>query len=97
MKTTVTSRHFKASDKLRTYAEKEAARLDKYFDSILECEVTLEYDVHQHKTAEIAVRVPGEHLVAAETSEDFMKSIDQAVHKLEKQVQRYKERLKKKH
>ncbi|MDP2360279.1 MAG: ribosome-associated translation inhibitor RaiA [bacterium] len=97
MKTTVTSRHFRASDKLKAYAETEVSRLDKYFDSILECDVVLEYDARQNKTAEVAIRVPGEQLQAAETSEDFQKSLDLAVLKLEKQVVRYKERLKKKH
>lgn len=97
MKTTVTSRHFRASDKLKTYAEKEVNRLDRYFDSIMECEVILEYDVHQNKTAEVVIHVPGERMMAQETSEDFMKSMDLAVQKLEKQVVRYKDRLKKKH
>jgi putative sigma-54 modulation protein len=97
MKTTVTSRHFRASDKLKTYAEKEVNRLDRYFDSIMECEVILEYDVHQNKTVEVAIHVPGERMVAAETTEDFMKSMDVAVQKLEKQVVRYKDKLKKKH
>lgn len=97
MKTTVTSRHFRASDTLKGYAETEVSRLDKYFDSILECEVILAYDVHQHKSAEVIIHVPGERMTAEETSDDFHKSLDQAVQKLEKQVQRFKERLKKKH
>jgi ribosomal subunit interface protein len=97
MRTTVTSRHFRASDKLKGYAQTEVSRLDKYFDSILECEVILSYDVHQNKTAEVAIHVPGDRLLAEETSDDFHKSMDLAVQKLEKQVQRYKERLKKKH
>jgi putative sigma-54 modulation protein len=97
MKTTVTSRHFRASDTLKSYAETEVSRLDKYFDSILECEVILEYDVHQNKTAEVVIHVPGERMMAMETSDDFHKSLDLSVQKLEKQVQRYKERLKKKH
>lgn len=97
MKTTVTSRHFRASDKLKGHAESEVGRLDKYFDSILECDVTLSFDVHQHKTAEVAIHVPGEKLLADETAEDFYKAIDAAVAKLEKQVLRFKDKLKKKH
>jgi putative sigma-54 modulation protein len=97
MKTTVTSRHFRASDKLKGHAETEVGRLDKYFDSILDCEVILSFDAHQHKTAEVAIHVPGEKLMAEETTEDFYKSIDAAVLKLEKQVQRFKDKLKKKH
>ncbi|MFA7331175.1 MAG: ribosome-associated translation inhibitor RaiA [Candidatus Delongbacteria bacterium] len=97
MKTTVTSRHFRASDTLKSHAEGEVTRLDKYFDSIMECDVILSFDVHQNKTAELAIHVPGERLVAEETSEDFYKAIDAAVLKLEKQVQRFKDKLKKKH
>ncbi len=97
MKTNVTSRHFRASDTLKRHAEEEVTRLDKYFDSIMECDVILSFDVHQNKTAELAIHVPGERLVAEETSEDFHKAIDAAVLKLEKQVQRFKDKLKKKH
>jgi putative sigma-54 modulation protein len=97
MKTTITSRHFRASDKLKGHAEMEVARLDKYFDSILDCEVILSFDVHQHKTVEVAIHVPGEKMVAEETREDFYQAIDAAVAKLEKQVQRFKDKLKKKH
>lgn len=97
MKTTVTSRHFKASDKLNGYANKEVERLNKYFDSIIDCDCVLSYDVHRHKTVEYAIRVPGETMVASETGDDFYRAIDQAVNKLEKQVQRFKDKLKKKH
>jgi len=97
MKTTVTSRHFKASDKLNGYAVKEAERLDRYFDAIIDCECVLSYDARQNKSVEYTLRVPGETLVSSETTDDFYKSIDQAVLKLEKQVQRYKDKLKKKH
>lgn len=97
MKTTVTSRHFKASEKLNEYAASEVERLNKFFTEIVDCEVILSYDVRQNKTAEASVKVPGDRLVASETSEDFYKSIDQMVNKLEKQVIRYKDKLKKKH
>ncbi len=97
MRTTVTSRHFKATQKLKDYASKEVQRLKKYFDNIIDCEVVLAYDVRQNKTAEISIRVKGDRMMASETSEDFYKSIDLAVNKLEKQVQRHKDRLKRKH
>lgn len=97
MKTTVTSRHFKASDKLNTYATKEVERLNKYFDAIIDCDCVLSYDPHQHKSVEYSIRVPGETMVSSETSDDFYKSIDLAVNKLEKQVVRFKDKLKKKH
>ncbi len=97
MKTTITSRHFKASEKLTGYATTEVERLNKFFPGIVDCEVILSYDVHQNKTAEASLNVPGDTIVASETSEDFYKSIDQMVGKLEVQIRRYKDKLKKKH
>jgi putative sigma-54 modulation protein len=97
MKTTVTSRHFKASEKLNDYAKKEIERLNKYFDAIIDCDCVLSFDVNKNKTVEYSIRVPGEILHASETSDDFYKSIDQAVTKLEKQVVRFKDKLRKKH
>ena len=92
MKTTVTSRHFKASDKLKDYATGEVAGLGRYMDNIVDCDIVLSYDVRQNKTVEISVHIKGDTLVAGDTSDNFYKSVDKAVGKLQKQAQKLKER-----
>jgi putative sigma-54 modulation protein len=97
MRIAITSRHFKATEKLKTYAETEVRRLKKYYEPIIDCEIILEYDKHQSKSASVHISVRGDRMQATETTDDFYKSIDKAVQKLEKQIHRHKERLKKKH
>lgn len=92
MRINFTARHFKASDQLKQYAEKKVQRLKKYYNGIIECEIILDY-VKLDQIAEIAVKVYSQRLVAIEKSPDIYKSIDLAVDKLERQVKKYKEKL----
>lgn len=93
MQITFTARHFKATNRLKTYCEKKVSRLKRYYDGIIECEIILDYE-KLDQIAEIAIKVYGQRLVAIEKSEDIFKSIDSAVNKLERQLKKYKEKLK---
>jgi len=97
MRTTITARHFTATEKLTSHTKKEVARLHKLDNTIQSCEVIYMYDTHQNKTAEVSLHVPGSNFHSKETSEDFYKSLDLAVLKLEKQVLKHKDKLKRKH
>ena len=92
MRITFTARHYKAPEKLKNYAEKKVRRLKKYYDGIIDCEIILDYE-KLTQVAEIAVTVYGQKLVTVEKSDDIYKSIDSAVDKLERQVIKYKEKL----
>ena len=93
MQITFTARHFKATSRLKGYCEKKVSRLKRYYDGIIECEIILDYE-KLNQIAEIAIKVYGQRLLAIEKSEDIFKSIDAAVEKLERQVKKYKEKLK---
>lgn len=93
MRITLTARHYKAPEKLKEYAENKVQTLKKYYDGIIETEIILDFE-KQTQIAEIAVKVHGQRLFALEKSEDIYKSIDQAVAKLERQVKKYKGKLK---
>ncbi|MFQ5753471.1 MAG: ribosome hibernation-promoting factor, HPF/YfiA family, partial [bacterium] len=54
--------------------------------------IILDYE-KLNQIAEIAIKVYGQRLVAIEKSADIFKSIDLAVEKLERQVKKYKEKL----
>lgn len=95
MKLTITARHFKANQELQEYAQKEADRLDKIFDHITSGEIVLSFQ-KQVKSAELVINAPRETLRAEAFSEDFMKSIDIVVQKMERQLDKYKEKLRKK-
>jgi putative sigma-54 modulation protein len=95
MNTTVTSRHFKAHETLVEYAEGAAAKLERYYDGILKCEVKLSFEKARNsvKVAEIILSVYRSKMTAIQTSDDFNKSIDGAVEKVLVQLKKYKEKL----
>lgn len=92
MRVTFTARHFKPSDRLKTFAENEVQRLRKYYDGIIDCEIILDY-VKSDQIAEIVLGVYGTKLAVVEKSEDMYKSIGLAVSKLERKLKRYKGKL----
>ncbi|MDZ7272284.1 MAG: ribosome-associated translation inhibitor RaiA [candidate division KSB1 bacterium] len=92
MRLNITARHFNASDRLKEYTEKEVRRLKRYYDGILNCDVILDYE-KQAQVAEIVLHVYGSKLTVREKSEDMYKSINLAVDKLERQLKKYKGKL----
>ena len=94
MRLNITARHFKLSESLRTFTEEEVQRLKKYYDGIIDIEVILGWE-KIHRTAEINISVHGTLLTAQERSDDLKRAINSAVDKLERQLLKYKERLRK--
>jgi putative sigma-54 modulation protein len=91
MKIEITSRHFEASERVRNYVNSEMEKLNKFDHLISTCKVILEKS-KEGETAEITLHVSGKDLVCSESSDDFIKSIDLAVDKMERQLKRYKEK-----
>ena len=98
MKMTVTSRRFKAHPFLVEYATDAVDRLTKYYDGIVKSEVILEFEKVRNsvKVAEINLWVHNATITARSGSEDFQKSIDRTVGKLEVQLKKYKDKLRRK-
>ncbi|MBN1153292.1 ribosome-associated translation inhibitor RaiA [candidate division KSB1 bacterium] len=91
MRINFTARHYKPSERLKEYAETEVRSLEKYYDSIVDCDIILDYQ-KEIQIAEINLVVHGAKLSATEKSEDIYKSIDLAVAKLQRQLKKYKEK-----
>ncbi|HNW60072.1 MAG TPA: ribosome-associated translation inhibitor RaiA [bacterium] len=92
MRITFTARHFKPSERLRTHAVEEAEKLKKYSDGILDIEIILDY-IKQLQKAELIAKVYGTRLTVVEESDDMYKSIDLAMAKLSRQLQKHKDKL----
>ena len=92
MQVTFTARHFKATEPLRKYAETEVTRLQKYADGIVGCDVVLTLERINH-IADITLKIDNARLTVREISDDFFKSIDQAVEKLERKVKKHREKI----
>jgi len=92
MEVQFTARKFKAHKEIREHALAAVKRLDKFHDGIARADIILSYErgVSSVKTAEINLHVHGSILTAKEPSEEFNKSIDLAVGKLERQLAKHK-------
>lgn len=95
MQVHVTARRFRAHKTLRDHASHGVSRLAKFYDGIVRGDVVLSYEksTNSLKWAEITLQVHGTVLTAREKSEDFIKSIDKAVEKIERQLSKYKTKI----
>ncbi len=92
MQVIIEARHFNLRDELREYTEKAVPRLEKFYDRIVDVEVTYEGKLNR-KEATVKVGVYGQTLVASEIADKFEISLDAALDKLELQLKKYKEKL----
>ena len=92
MNISITSRKFKARDILKDFITAEVKSLEKYNDRILNADVILSYQNSRDsiKIAEIILQVPGQTLKATEHSDDYKKSVNAAVEKLSRQLNKLK-------
>ena len=93
MKITVSGRNMKVSDRMRDQIEIKLEKFDKYFNSDVECLVTLS---HQKTMQILEITIPlknGAIFRVEENSEDMYKSLDLAVDKLGKQIKKHKTSL----
>ncbi|MBL7074015.1 ribosome-associated translation inhibitor RaiA [candidate division KSB1 bacterium] len=93
MRITVTARHFKLPEELKVYATDVAKGLKKYYDGIIDCDVVLDWQ-RENKICEMRLGVLGRSLAARENSDNIYKSIDRAGSKLERQLRKFKTKLK---
>ena len=90
---TITGKHIEITDAIRTHAEEKTGKLPRYFSNINQVEVIIDGGNGGGPGVEIIAR--GEHsnvFIARESGEDMYACIDLAVHKLEKQLRRKKQK-----
>jgi putative sigma-54 modulation protein len=92
MRLHITARHFKLTEDLKTYTEEEFYRLKIYYEPIIDVDVILSWE-KRDRLAEINIGVYGTTLTSHERSDDMRRAIGRCVDKLERQLKRYKERL----
>ena len=90
---TISGKHIEITEAIRRHAEEKTSKFPKYYNSINQVEVIIDSDKNGNTSAEIIARAEHNKIfIATETSEDAYKCIDIAVHKLERQLRKRKER-----
>lgn len=92
MRINVTTRHGKTPDDIERYIRKKGEKLKKYYNGIIDVEVVLDYQKRDQEV-DMRVTVSGNVLTAIVKTDNLHRSIDEALHKIETQIKKYKERL----
>ncbi|MBN1816874.1 MAG: ribosome-associated translation inhibitor RaiA [Sedimentisphaerales bacterium] len=90
---TITGKHVEVTDAIRAHAMDKVEKFPRFYDGLSQVEVIIDGSEGGKPSVEIIAR--GEHsafFVAKEIGEDLYACIDQAAHKMERQLRRKKEK-----
>ncbi|MCE5174599.1 MAG: ribosome-associated translation inhibitor RaiA [Bacteroidales bacterium] len=96
MEIRIQSIHFDATVALEKFIQKKVAKLEQYYDDILEAEVILKVikpETVSNKEALVKIKVSGNELFASKISDTFEESVDVSVEALQKQLLKFKEKI----
>ncbi len=92
----IESVQFKADKKLVEFIDRKVGKLEQFFDRIIHVDVKLRLENSgqvKDKVAEVRLDVPGQTLFAKEISKSFERSVGAAVDNLQRQLTKYKEKI----
>ena len=93
MQVSVTCRHGSVSDDVRDHITRKSEKLLTFFERVSEIDVTVDFGKDRVRV-EILVDTEHRHnFVAHDDGEDVPATFDRALHKMEQQVKKYKEKL----
>lgn len=94
MQINLTGHHVDITDSLRNYVDTKFSKLERHFDHISNVHVILNVEKLTQK-AEATVHLSGAEVFASSEDTDMYAAIDSMVDKLDRQVIKHKEKLKK--
>jgi putative sigma-54 modulation protein len=86
--------HLEVTAPIRAYVEDKLGKVRRHFDQVIDADVQLSVEKLQQK-AEITLRVSGTSLHAESSDGDLYAAIDALMDKLDRQILKHKDRLKK--
>lgn len=93
MQINLTGHHVDITDPLRDYVDEKFAKLERHFDQITNVHVILNVEKLTQK-AEATVHLSGGEIFATSEHEDMYAAIDGLIDKLDRQVVKHKEKMK---
>lgn len=94
MQVAVNFRHMETSDPVRDYALEKLDRVKKYIEEPIDIQVTLSVEKKIRHIATVTMIAKGTTVKATEETNDMYAAIDAVVDKIERQLKRYKEKIK---
>jgi len=97
MKVYIKAKQFSIGQHLVDFIERKLAKLERFFDRIIDAEVFLSLDggnsTVRDKVVCVKLNLPGQQVVVNETSKIFEEAIDSAIDSLSRQVKKYKNKM----
>lgn len=94
MQIAVTFRHMETSDPLKTYLEEKVSRVKKYIDEPIDAQAVMSVDKKIRHRVEVTLVAKGITIKGSEETSDMYAAIDAVVDKIERQLKRYKDKIK---
>lgn len=88
----VSGHHLEITPALHDYVTGKLERITRHFDNVIDVNVILSVDKLNQK-AEVTVHLAGKDVYVESVDEDLYAAVDGLVDKLERQVQKYKQKL----
>lgn len=88
----ISGHHIEVTPALREYVENKLDPVIRHFDKVIGVSVVLSVEKLKQK-AEATLHVPGKDMHVDESAEDLYAAIDSMFDKLDRQVQKYKQKL----
>ncbi|WP_076999480.1 ribosome hibernation-promoting factor, HPF/YfiA family [Variovorax sp. KK3] len=98
MNLTISGHHLDVTPALHSYVTSKLDRIIRHFDQVVDVKVILTVEKQKEKEgqkAECSIRVKGNDMFAESSHADLYAAVDDLADKLDRQVVRHKERLKK--
>jgi len=89
---TVSGRHVHVTESMKNYAIDKVSKLERFSERIIDVNITMDIQKLEHRV-DIVVMVDNTKIKAHAATNDMYASIDKAVHKLETQLVRYRDKL----
>ena len=88
----ISGHHLEITPALRDYVTGKLERVTRHFDHVIDVNVILSVEKLKQK-AEVTVHLPGKDIYVESIDEDLYAAIDILADKLDRQVQKYKQKL----
>jgi putative sigma-54 modulation protein len=88
----ISGHHLEVTPAIREYVTGKLERVTSHFDNVIGVNVILSVEKLKQK-AEVTVHLPGKDIFVEAIDEDLYAAVDNLVDRLERQVQKYKQKL----
>lgn len=88
----ISGHHVEVTPALRLYVENKLEPVLRHFDRVIAVSVVLTVDKLKQK-ADVTMHVPGKDIFVEEVADDLYAAIDVLFDKLDRQVQKYKQKM----